>query len=78
MQVGGQASHHGEHLADQLRIERRGRLVEEHHLGVHGKSTGDRDALLLPAGELNRVLVGLFGKPHQLEELACGRGGVAN
>ena len=32
-------------------IERRGHLVEEHHLRVHRESPGDRDPLLLAAGE---------------------------
>ena len=40
---------------------RRGRLVEQHHLRVHGQRAGDRDALLLAAGQLRRVLVGLVG-----------------
>ena len=44
-----------EHLADQLRVERRGRLVEEQHFGAHGERPGDGDALLLPAGQLPRV-----------------------
>ena len=44
--------HHVEHLVDHLRVERRGRLVEEHHLGVHRQRPGDGDPLLLAAGEL--------------------------
>ncbi len=43
-----------EHLADQLGVERRGRLVEQHQLRLHRQRAGDRDALLLAAGELRR------------------------
>ena len=48
----GEVAHDGEHLADEFGIERRGRLVEEHQLRPHGEGAGDRDALLLAAGEL--------------------------
>ena len=37
--------------ADQLGIERRGHLVEQHGLGRHGERTRDRDTLLLAAGQ---------------------------
>ena len=43
------------------RIERRGRLVEQQHLGVGDEHRGDRDALLLAAGELVRRPVGEAG-----------------
>ena len=55
----GQADHHVEDLVDHLRVEGRGRLVEEDDLGVHGQRPGDGDPLLLPARELRGVLVGL-------------------
>ena len=42
----GELAHHGEHLADELGIERRGRLVEQHHLRVEAERAGDRDPLL--------------------------------
>ena len=51
----GEAAHHVEHLADQLGVERRGRLVEQHQLRLHRQRAGDRDALLLAARELRRV-----------------------
>ena len=57
-----------EHLADELGVERRGRLVEEHQLRPHGKRAGDRDALLLAARELDRVGVALVGEPDALEQ----------
>jgi len=50
-----EAAHHVEHVADELRIERRGRLVEQHQLRLHRQRPGDRDTLLLAAGELRRV-----------------------
>ena len=60
--VAGEAAHHVEHLADQLGVERRGRLVEEHQLRLHRQRAGDRDALLLAAGELRRVGVDLVAR----------------
>src|SRR5258708_38345850 len=33
----GQRLHHRQHLADGLGIERRGRLVEQHDVGLHGE-----------------------------------------
>ena len=53
-----------EHLADQLGVERRGDLVEQHHLGLHGQRSDDRDALLLAARELVGVGVGALGQPE--------------
>ena len=55
--VVGEPAHHVEHLADELRVERRGRLVEEHQLRLHGERARDRDPLLLAARELRRVAV---------------------
>ena len=52
----GQLDHHVEHLLDHLRVERRGRLVEQHDLGRQAQRARDRHALLLAAGELQRVL----------------------
>ena len=63
----GQLLHHREHVADQLGVERRGGLVEEHQLGVHRQRPGDRDALLLAAGELRRVGVVLVGQADPLQ-----------
>src|SRR5258707_703138 len=42
-------SNHAQHLADQLRIQGRRRLVEEHDLRLHGQRPRDRAALLLTA-----------------------------
>ena len=48
----GDLFHHLQDLAAQFRVERRGRLVEQHDLGVHGERAGDRDALALAPGQL--------------------------
>jgi hypothetical protein len=45
----GEVDHGVEHLLDHLRIERRGRLVEQHDLGAHAQRAGDGHALLLAA-----------------------------
>ena len=66
--VAGEVAHHVEHLADHLRVERRGRLVEEHQLRLDRERAGDRDPLLLAAGEVGRVGVGLLGDPDPLEQ----------
>jgi hypothetical protein len=47
--VEGEPDHGVEHLLDHFRIERRGRLVEHHQLGVHAQRPRDCDALLLAA-----------------------------
>jgi hypothetical protein len=62
--VAGQLFHHLEHLVDQLGVEGRGRLVEQHDPRVHGQCPGDRHPLLLAPGELVRSLVGMVGQPH--------------
>ena len=46
-----------------------GGLVAQEHLGVAGQGPGNGDALLLPAGELHRIGVGLVGQAHQLQKL---------
>ena len=60
---------HVEHLADQLGVERRGDLVEQHDLGVHGQRPHDRDPLLLAAAELVGVGVALVGQTEPGEQL---------
>ena len=58
-----------EHLADELGVEGRGRLVEEHQLGVHRQGPGDGHALLLAAGELRGVGRRLVAEADLLEQL---------
>src|SRR5438132_442327 len=59
--------HDRQHLAHELRIQRRGRLVEQHDLGVHDQRPRDRDALLLAARKLAGVEVAPSGKPNTVE-----------
>ena len=73
----GEVAHDDEHLADELRVERRGDLVEEHDVRVHHQRPRDRDPLLLAAGELMRVLVGLLLEPDHGQQLVRARLGVA-
>ena len=50
--VSRERAHHVEHVADELGVERRGRLVEQHQLRLHRQRPRDRDPLLLPARQL--------------------------
>jgi hypothetical protein len=58
----GEFAHHTQHLADELGVERGGRLVEQHQLGAHRERSGDTDSLLLAAGELARIGICLVGE----------------
>ena len=58
-----------EHFADQLGVERRGDLVEEHDPRPHRQGPRDRHPLLLPAGELARVGVRLVRESDEREQL---------
>src|SRR4029453_11518410 len=60
-------AHDTEHAADKLRVERGGRLVEQHDLGFERERACDRDALLLAAGELAGIGPRLVGKAHPIE-----------
>ena len=46
-----------------------GSLVTQQHLRVRGQSSGNGDALLLTAGQLHRVGVGLIRQAHDLQQL---------
>ncbi len=65
----GERLHDAEHLADRLGVERRGRLVEQHDVGLHRQRPGDRDALLLAARQRRRVLPRLVGEPDLAQQL---------
>ena len=45
-----QTLHDIQHFADHFRVERRGRLVEKHHIRFHGQRAYDGHTLLLAAG----------------------------
>ena len=63
----GQLAHDLQHLADQLGVERRGRLVEQDQLGLHRQHAGDRHALLLAAGQALGIFVDLVGEADLVE-----------
>src|SRR5207247_8162752 len=62
-----QLSHDREHLSNQLRVQRRSDLVEEHQFGFHAQSTSNCNALLLPARQLVRISVELIYESNQLQ-----------
>ena len=69
----GQVLHDVEDAAHELGVERRGDLVEEHDVRVHGQRPRDGDALLLAAGELRREVVGAVRQAHLGEALVGDR-----
>ena len=68
-----QPDHDVEHLVDHLGVERRGRLVEQHGDRIHGQRPGDGDALLLAAGEIARMLLGVIDEADAVEQFAGAR-----
>jgi hypothetical protein len=52
-----------------LGVERGQGLVQKQEARRGGDRPGQRDALLLAAGKLGRILVALFGQAHQLQQL---------
>ena len=69
-------AHDAENFVGQLRIERRGRLVEQHHLGLHRERARDRDALLLAAGQARRILARLVCEVNAGEAFGAELGGL--
>ena len=63
----------GEHLADHLRVERGGRLIEEHDLRIHCKRAHDGDALALAAGQGGRIHLCLIGEADARQQLHGAR-----
>jgi hypothetical protein len=62
--LGGEGLHYIQNLLDQLRIEGRGNLVEQHDPGPHGQRPGDGHSLLLTTRQPGRVLPRLVLQPH--------------
>jgi len=58
----GKAADDGQHIADQFRVEGGGRFIEQHQAGRDGQRAGDGDALLLPAGEAVRQVIGVIAE----------------
>lgn len=52
-----------------LGVQRRQRLVEQQDTGPQGERAGQRDPLLLAAGELVREPAALVPEAHQIEQL---------
>ena len=71
-----QVAHDLQHAAHELGIERRGRLVEQHQLGLQCERARDGDPLLLAAGELTRIGVGLLDESHVFQHAASALLGV--
>jgi hypothetical protein len=57
-------------LQANLGVQRGQRLVEQQHPGLDRERPGQRDTLLLAARELVRVLLGLAGQAHHVEQFA--------
>ena len=74
--VVGEQAHDVEDVAHQLGVERRGRLVEQHHPRPHRERPGDRHPLLLAARELVRVGRELAAEADPGEQLAGGGVGL--
>ncbi len=64
-----QALHDRQHLTDHFRIERAGRLVEQHDRWLHGECARYRHPLLLPARQLAGISPRLVGEPNAIEKL---------
>ena len=58
------------HLLAQLAVERGQRLVEQQEVGLEHQRAGDRDALLLPAGQLVRPALAEPAEPDERRDSA--------
>ena len=56
-------------LGAHLGVERGQRLVEQEHARFDRECPGERDALLLAAGQLAGIAVGMCREPDELEHL---------
>jgi hypothetical protein len=57
-----------QHRGGGLRVEGAGGLVAKEDFRLGGQGTGDTDPLLLPAGELRRVLARVLGEADPFEQ----------
>ena len=62
----------GQHIVAGAAVERRGRLVEQQHLGLAGQRARQGHALLLPARELRGTQIDLLAQPDRLQQLRRG------
>ena len=72
-----QAFELGAHFLAEFQIKRRERLIEQQHLGARGHGAGERDALLLAAGELRRLAVDELAQLHHPDHLVDACDGVS-
>ena len=70
----GQLLHQFQNLAHHFGVKGAGGLVEQDHVRVHGKGTGNGNALLLAAGQALGVDVGLVGQTHTGQQLVGALG----
>src|SRR2546422_9759685 len=70
-----EAADHVPQLATRLRVEARGRLVEEQEVGTGDERARHRESLLLAARELAHPCGALLLEPDQAEHLLHGVGG---
>ena len=62
-----------QHLDDAERVDRRGRLVEDQHVGILDQRVGDAETLEHAARVGVGPVVGAIGQPDLLEDLVDGR-----
>ena len=65
----GKLLHQFQNLAHHFGVEGAGGLVEQDHVRIHGKGTGNGNALLLAAGKALGVGIGLVGQAHAGQQL---------
>ena len=69
--AGMQVAQDGHHLGTAGAVEVAGRLVGQEQGRLGDQGAGDGDALLLPAGQLGRLVGQPVGEPQPLERLAA-------
>src|SRR5579872_6184676 len=72
----GEVDHGVEHFLYHFRVERRGRLVKQHDLWIHGQGPCDGHPLLLSAGQLRWIFAGLVRDLDPLQIFHCRGFGV--
>ena len=67
----GQLLHQFQNLAHHFGVEGAGGLVEQDHVRIHGKGTGNGNTLLLATGKALGVGIGLVGQAHAGQQFVC-------
>ncbi len=68
-----QFAHRAQHFAGQFRVQRRGRLVEQHDVRFHRQRAGNGDTLLLAAREARRIAAALVEQADLFQQDLCLR-----